>query len=602
MRFIKRIRPRNGFFQSNTHFISPSTPKNLYSQEAVSYKSTSSKPNYPPTQNPTISSILTQAISKKRVGRNNLLNTINKSRSKNQSFIQDKSSYPNPLQFNPIDVPTNSNHVPNLHVSHKSTLLTEKDIIIIKLINKNINSVITEQSIFLKNFFSQNPAIEANFAGFIETYIDQTTNIDSSNFNTSTFIKPFDPEGLITKYQKKVQDLVYSIFNDRVSLRNAANTLNFVLHSLEPVKGNHVYTVVHALIKLYGREEFFERLGEHGFHLLFDVFYRRARAKSYARMYSKNEILEWLCKSAYKKNYKLYHAEALVLFLHFCKTGNAEMAASYFNRIKRPLFVDKFVLDAAWRRKEMDSHNFELRKLHYQVMNFRLFSGATSTYISNLARNGNVELALSTLEKFRKRWISAKPTFEKYFGNGISNVAENDQNIGEFPVNQKFDTKYDLKQIALCTHTLNSLILMCVSKHLPKLAIQLYIDITNSLQTEPDIVTFRNMVCGSVCSPSGSETLNPTSLLDSKYFISRLAGKNKSTKNIIPEEFILDGGSELLANDREFIFGLVVLKNEMDFVGILPTQQFILSVVKYVEISEKQHILQFVYKIFNFGE
>ncbi|PVV05109.1 hypothetical protein BB560_000372 [Smittium megazygosporum] len=318
---------------------------------------------------------------------------------------------------------------------------------------------------------------------------------------------------------------------NNLSLDYAKILFNYWLSFLGTVKGNKLYVVTDVLLKDYGRSGFIRYLGEDRFHLLFYAIYHRIDTFPAHMIFKKQKLLEWLVHSAYKKGYKLFYIEKLILIRSFLEIKDLDRAVLVFNSISDPGHVDKLFVEASWLRENMNEEYLKKRVSFDRISNIALWTGISSSLISACFREMEFFESIQLVYTFKNRYIQLLPFIEEYVCRYGAHTKESrpDFHIVLF------------SRLNIRSHALNSILLRCISFSKFEIAAILYMELTRNLNVKPDYVSFRYFVMGSrYRSHLGSESVN--SLVLSKQFVNYM-------KKYVPAEYInqkLDALSPLL--------------------------------------------------------
>ncbi|OLY80135.1 hypothetical protein AYI68_g5774 [Smittium mucronatum] len=529
---------------------------------------------------------------------------------------------------NPISSGISSIPIENIHVLPNSDFNDRSHHIVHESTPKTSQSTSLDNLVFnLNTSNTQNPIndlIYRDCQSYINTPQSTTKNIYSNsqsvkdpnlikrdiisyNLNEMNFVQQSEELDIFNnhkKFQMSTQDL--KVIGDRVK--------EFISKKVQ-IKGNKLYSQVHLLISNLGRDSFMEYLGEYYFHVLFDAFHRRSRLRSYTRAYNNNHLLEYMCSSAFTRGWRLTHSETLILMYHFIKTKQLFDAINIFNSIRDIVAVDKLVLDDAWRRADMSILLFQERMRYYQMYNLKLYSGIVSSLISELCRHHKIEMVIKVYNRFKKKIFMTKHLQQSYFDQ-IAKMKRSDDylvnNHGDFIKVGGFVGNFSIlgqnkvnvvpfNKLGIRVHSLNSLMLMCLSRNLPRLGSRFYIEITNQFQLKPDLVTLRNIICGTAnFSDLGKDSLRTLlvpefidGIIHHRYKSQNIRSFRSSSLNIT-ENYDIDkviqdfkNGGLIKENlfrtwtiltqsiqhkpsnfEKEFILGLLVMWNEYVFFGI----------------------------------
>ncbi|OMJ18262.1 hypothetical protein AYI70_g5452 [Smittium culicis] len=536
--------------------------------------------------------------------------------------------------------------------------------------NNSQNSYITPLNLHNVDITANIPDDTTNFKSPIQ--VDEKLNSTKPKpleyqFNKDMFRYPEDIESYINDSESKVDispefasDIMLKkheylkrycqiINNDEsvMDLQDNFTRLKDFLLKKTFIKGNKLYSQVHNLIQNYGRSSFMSMLGEDFFHLLFDAFHRRSRSKSYSRIYDKNSLLEFMCFSAYSFGWKLNHSETMILMYHFIKAKQIDNALMVFYKIKNICDVDKIVLDDAWRRPDMTKLQFEKRKRHYQMYNTRIYTGIVSSLLSEISRMRQVELLLRVYMEFNKS-MAKTANFQKMYYMQVGEMEDSvdfvqnkhgnyykisDRVTEDFKSGINKYTVIPRNKLKLRTHTLNSILLMCLSRSMPKLGGQLYTEMAIRQGILIDHVTFRTIICGTPVMNGQTTSKKYTLLVNDfvneivnfryginleqlyssmvdlpikepsylahqvKRFISEPSDKDNLSKTLklLVNKNELNGMRYVAGSEREFILGLLVMRNEIEELGL----EYSVNIIKEINYFIENHTNKYCIEIFN---
>ncbi|OMJ27395.1 hypothetical protein AYI69_g3173 [Smittium culicis] len=501
----------------------------------------------------------------------------------------------------------------------------------------------------LKSTHSTNPKpLEHQFNKDMFRYPDDLESYINDS-ESKVDISPELSSDIILKKHEHLKKYTYNTNNDEsvMDLQENFMRLKDFLLKKNFIKGNKLYSQVHNLILNYGRSSFMSILGEDFFHLLFDAFHRRSRSKSYSRIYDKNSLLEYMCFSAYSLGWKLNHSETMILMYHFIKAKQIDNALVVFYKIKNVCDVDKIVLDDAWRRPEMTKTQFEKRKRHYQMHNARIYTGIVSSLLSEISRTRQAELLLRIYTEFNKT-MAKTTSFQKMYYMQVGEMEDDidfvqDKHGNYYKISDRNTeglksgiNKYTViprNKLKLRSHTLNSILLMCLSRSMPKLGGQLYAEMVIRQGVLADVVTFRTIICGTP-DMNGQTTPKKYTLLVNEFvneivnfrygtsleqlyssvvdlpnkesgyiihqikrFISEPSDKDSLSKTLklLVNKNEINGMRYVIGNEREFILGLLVMRNEMKELGLENS----VNIIKETNYFIENHTSKYCIEIFN---
>ncbi|OMJ07288.1 hypothetical protein AYI70_g8333 [Smittium culicis] len=188
-------------------------------------------------------------------------------------------------------------------------------------------------------------------------------------------------------------------------------------------------------------------------------------------------------------------------------------------------------------------------------------------------------------------------------------------------------------KLKLRTHTLNSILLMCLSRSMPKLGGQLYTEMAIRQGILIDHVTFRTIICGTPVMNGQTTSKKYTLLVNDfvneivnfryginleqlyssmvdlpikepsylahqvKRFISEPSDKDNllKTLKLLVNKNELNGMRYVAGSEREFILGLLVMRNEIEELGL----EYSVNIIKEINYFIENHTNKYCIEIFN---